>query len=414
MPYTGVGTREKRARGEEALLGELEGRARRRLGTYLRRLRQASGWTLEDLVRIVERQGGRLSVSTLHRIECGKSALPLETISLVARSLGVALSEIDERLQALRGTAVSRPAVRDAEGALATARRLAGEGRFWDALACLDAVLEGDDAPARLDPDVEARVHLARSYCHRKLRHYELSLAAAGRVLRREGVSEEPVVQALLLHLEVHAMRGDFLRARVYAEHCRGRIEGLRTSARAYGWLTLGILEFKQERWGEALACFDRAQDLYRELGAALEMARAEVLRAECLHRTGRRHAGLRLVEQGRRRAEALRGWEVVVLARFYQGDMAVRDGARARAEACFRAARDVARRAGLTNDLFVAWYRLWEVGRAFADSSLERRARRVLLRMLRRVERRALPEAARLLEMIRPSDPPRRAEDDA
>lgn len=396
---------------------DLEGKVRRDLGRHLRHLRQASGWTLEDLVRTVERQGGSLSVSTLHRIECGKSALPLETVSLLARSLGVPLSKIEERLHTSRGRSLSLSlgisSGDSPKRVLEASRDLAAKARYWEALALLDGALAPRPEGRALAPGTEAKIHLARSFCHRKLRQYESSLDAAGRALRVEGAGEALTIRALLLHMEVHAMREEFLRARVYAEHCLDRLERLDPPARAYARLALGILEFKQGRPAEALEHLDQAQDLYASLGATLELARAEILRADCLHRLGRRLAGRRLVSQGRDRARQVSGWEVLFLGQLYEGDMDSRERAKAAAEARYRKACDVARRARLTNDLFVAWYRCWELARRFSDRALEGRAERVLQRMLRRVERRAIPEAARFLTERRPEGSPRRREND-
>ena len=246
----------------------------------------------------------------------------MQALNLVSRSLGVPLAELGERLQVRLGhelaAAETAGALDRPEDLLESARESAATGDYWRSLTLLDAALaELDAAHADLDvphADVDAaqadltktagpspaerraKIHLARSFCLRKLRHYELSLAAAGDALRIDGAGEALKIQALLLHMEVHTMRGDFLQARVYADWCANRLAQLEPPAKAHARLALAILEFKQERYAEALSHLDQTQDLYASLGRALEQARVEVLRGACLHRLNRRLAARRLV----------------------------------------------------------------------------------------------------------------------
>jgi transcriptional regulator with XRE-family HTH domain len=58
-------------------------------GAHLRRLRQARGWSLQDLAL-----EAALSFVTVHRVETAKSAATLDVLLSLARALGVSVKEL--------------------------------------------------------------------------------------------------------------------------------------------------------------------------------------------------------------------------------------------------------------------------------------------------------------------------------
>lgn len=58
-------------------------------GAHLRRLRQAQGWSLEELAL-----QATLSLITVHRVETAKSVATLDVLLSLARALGVSVKEL--------------------------------------------------------------------------------------------------------------------------------------------------------------------------------------------------------------------------------------------------------------------------------------------------------------------------------
>jgi tetratricopeptide (TPR) repeat protein len=367
----------------------------------MRRLREASGWTLEELASEAKGRGVSLSLSTLHRIEVGRSPVSLEAASVLLRCLGSSLASVEELVAAARRIDREEEYEGSYESLVDRGLQRMKRGRYRDGLPLIDAAIDaelalGDEA----DPDRLAEGYVLASVCHRKLRHFELSLDAASRALNVRGCSEENRVRAALVHVEVHAKTDQPFQAELFARFVEARLDEMPDRTQSYGRFVLGNFALDVGEPEAALEHYERAREAYQRLGNRTELARLDVLRAQCAFELGRVAEAHRVGNAAYHEARRLGHLEIAAHASRVLGRMDARVGQEEGAYARFEEAARLARRGSLTHDLFLAWFEIWELARNTEDADRELRARRVLRRMLRHVRRADLPEARRFLAL--------------
>ncbi|RMG48791.1 MAG: helix-turn-helix domain-containing protein [Acidobacteria bacterium] len=385
-----------RARGARLESGDSE--VRRAVGERLRRTRTALGLTLDDLARRLDARGVKVSRSTIHRIETGRSPQPLETVAAMCAALALPLSAIEETARsAWRARCI------DLSGAgydelMRRGNRLGARGRFHEALAAFEAAHDRallDGGPVREREIRRSRALLHVADCLHRLRCYQLALDAAGRALNLAGDSADDRLRAVALHISIGYMQNDHYKADLFARHAEELLPGAAPAARAFALAVLANLHYRRDQWARARPLFEQAIALYRRLGARLQQAKVEVTAGHNLFLLGNEARGVALVHRGHERARRGRYAEVELYALRVLGRI---DAARGRYEDArfqFERAAAIARRLKLVHELFLAWFGRWEAARSAGDRREEQRSRRVLTRLLRRIDP-DLPEARR------------------
>ncbi len=360
------------------------------IGAHLRRTRQALGWTLDDVVDRVARDGLRLSRSTLHRIETGKTSLPVDAVASLSRVMGLSLGYLEDVIRASETREFIDTGDATFESLLDRGLSLASSGDAPRALRLFEAALDRsrleddlDDA-ARDDRTATALIHVAE--CHRRLRHHRLSLEAAGRVLNLRYCSDDNRLRAILLHVTVGYMTDDLRWAEIFGEYAERLLGHASDPVRAYGLYVLGNLSYKQGRPLDAITRYESARPLYEEMGSDLQLARLDVTLGHALFLAGRADDGLARVRDGQKRAARHGFREVSIYALRTLGLIETARGDDAAARFHFEEAASLARRLGLSHELFLSWHGVWEAARRAGDAESERWARRVLRRLLKKI----------------------------
>ncbi len=397
---------------------------RQAIGRRLRGLRRGLGWTLEDLTSRARAEGIRLSVSTLHRMETGASALPLETISVVCRLLGTTLGHLDELLHNERVLlAESQADDLPAAPELEEVRRVLARGRYPRALLMLEALLHALNSARSGGDQLRQRAEtlLLICFCQRKLRHYRLSHEAAAKVLNMPGCPEDLRLKAVLLQIEIHSMRDETFEAKLLADYAKrtllerrpmlddsGRdLAPFRSSilrrTRAFGSFVLGHMYLRQNALQQAVVWLTRAREAYRELGTIIEVARATTALADAALRGGDLQTAGRLAHEAYRQAKKGRFWDVAASALRILGRIDVAGEHPDAARFHFERAASLARRAGLEHEHFLACFGLWNLARIQGEAPQERRAKKVLHALLAKIDMAELPEAQSFVGSLRP-----------
>ncbi|UCF66151.1 MAG: helix-turn-helix domain-containing protein [Acidobacteriota bacterium] len=369
-------------------MSDLSVQVRRHVGQHLRRTRHALGWTLEDVTTRLAHDGVRLSRSTLHRIETGRTVLALETVSALCRVMGVPFGYLEE---IVRSAAAQREIDLTGyrfEELIAQGHALGARGRVALALqhfeAAHDWVLLQEQLDDRDDSLATALVHMAD--CQRRLRHFALSQEAATRALNLDGCSPENRLRAVLLNVSIGYMTRDFYRAALFAEHAERELPHASEPVQAFGYYVTGNLHYLQERYREAIVRFRRAERLYRRLDAPLQLSRLYVTMGHALARSEDGNGGASLIHDGYRMARKNRFHEVELYGLRILGLVDAERDDPDSALFHFEHAARLARRLGLTHELFLAWHGIWTVSRRHQDRDRERHARRALKRLLKKI----------------------------
>ncbi|GEM_PF-5313257 len=383
-------------------------RVRRAVGEHLRSLRQALGWTLDDVVARTARQGVRLSRSTLHRLECGRSIIPLDTVAALCRGLGSSLSRIDEivRSVSIEGEDIDLSGV-TFEHLQERAKREARRGRFDRVLPLLEAARDwlALHDPSEASASRKSRTLILIADCHRRLRHYALCLETAGQVLNLEDCPPTDHFMALVLHITVGTQTDDLYRAELYAARALKMMEDADPKDRAYGCIAIGHLRQKQGRYDVSESMLTKAYDLYHDLGDASALARTKIILGQTRHLAERNEDAHALVQQGlatARRSGDLHGifHGLAVLA-----EIDIDKGLYASARAHYDEFSSLARKVGDHTALFLAWHGFWVIARREKSTREEERAERVLKRLLMKVPI-GVPEAERFMASLTEEKP--------
>ncbi len=373
---------------------------RREIGVHLRRLRSSLGWTLDEVADKASLNGIPVSASTVSRVERGLTSVPAEALSALCDSLGSSLAYIEEIVRSAASSEELDLTGWDDTKLMEAATDAATKGQVRRALMLLQAA---HDWLLMQEDEVDRSERLAdvltwEAACYRRLHSFSRAQSTAARVLNMDAVSTDLKLHAVLLHVEVGYITGDFYRATIYAEHAKRLLSGVTERTRAFAEAVLGMLLFEQDKHDEAIPHLEASRDVYQQLECEIEVTRTSVTLGYCHFALGRPQGGRRLVRDARQRAERAGYGEVLVYALTTEGRMNAKSGELDKAAQLLKDAAFRARDLDLPTQEFIAWYTLWKAQDAAAgEAELEKTARK-LRKLLRRVPP-AVPEAREFLE---------------
>ncbi len=374
--------------------------SRTAVADHLKRLRGVLGWTLDDLAGRAREEGLAISTSTLSRLERGKTALPFETVVVLARCLGTPLGHLEDAVRASRGRHAVHVDGADFDALIAEGNSLARSGAIERALdhfeAAHDWLASRPDLAGREEMLAKTLIYLAEG--HRRLRRFEVAQARAAEVLNLPGCSLDNRLRAVLIHASIARNRGHAYKARLYARHAEELLPQAGPAAQAYAHGVLGFTRLELGELDAAVRLLESARARYTELGNELEACRMAVQLGFCHHRLGHPAAGWSMVRQGYEAARGAGWYECATSALLRMGEMARADGRPEVAVEHFELAAAIAARHSYPLQGFLAWHGIWQIARAGADAEAEARVARVLRRLLRKLAP-DFPEAREFLD---------------
>ncbi len=376
----------------------------RAVGAYLRRLRQEAGLSLAQVVELLSRDDVMLSVATLSRAEQGASVLRVDVAELLVERLGGTFEELAEVIRGARlRSSIDEPDAHlpgEPVDARQAAREIIVTGRYREGMSRLEMLAEALETGryAHADPSLLPSVRIDLGDVYRRLGMYERGLRVLLLAVRDPTIAPEDAFRARILLLAWCAATDTPHLGLALADHLRERLDG-----RTEGWMTglaravLGIAELARGNHRAAGEDLLVASRIYRDLDRPRDHLRLRAPLAEALHGLGRGLQAFRLLEEAVARAAELR---LVALETFLTrrlADLHRADGRLATARRTYARAAHLARRIGMTDELFLALHGSWKCALAEGAAARTRREAAALRRLARELDPR-MPAVAEFL----------------
>lgn len=383
-----------------------------RVGAFLKSLRESRNLTIRDLASQVQADGGRLSKSTLNRIEKGEGALDIEDAPFLCRRLGVSVAMLGE---VARTPKRSKDAKVSGDGteALARARKAGVCGRTIEALNVAESVEfalkigEGNSSP-----DTFARSLHLQVAGHIDLGNYNIAREILFRSRVIKGQSEDRINIGLCQELILSYKYEDFIHVDAIIEKCKART-AKQSIDRQFCHLAIGNAYLA---WADAEVDADRtfpaqakAKEAARWFEESIRISDQQKPEEKCRSIVG---LGFSLAIF----SETSRGIDVLAKGETMAGQLklpAVRNLAQRLLVRCFRRqgdfkrARAWARRALACADpatdplfSFLSGYELWRVGLDSHSKADVRSAALIMHKLVPRVDA-ELPPVKEFLEWV-------------
>ncbi len=242
----------------------------KRLGAYLRRLREGYGYTLRKVEERALAIGESIDNSQLSRFEKGKAVPSFDKLRALAKIFNVSVQNFSDIVD-LEEFARFKPSGQVFEDLLREGTGLFAKGEHGRAFVTYERALEiaerGDGDAGSAERLAEARRRMAAAL--KALGKLSLTEAELRNILRDRRSLERPTQLKVLLELGyVYRQLGDFYLASVMARECLDLavLEGdLRTQAAVLN--NLGSIHHDEGDYARALSHFKRSLELLDELG---------------------------------------------------------------------------------------------------------------------------------------------------
>ena len=273
-PGRGSANRFESARSRRSA-GAGDGPPSKRLGAYLRRLREGYGYTLRKVEERALAIGESIDNSQLSRFEKGKAVPSFEKLRALARIFNVSVQNFSDVLD-LEEYEPYKPTTTDYQELLRTGAELLARGEHGRAFVTYERALEvaesDGDGAAAVERAAEARWRMAAALkAMGKLSITEAELRAI--LKHRKQLGRRTRMKALLELSYVYRQFGDFYLASVFARECLelAAHEGdLRTQAGVLN--NLGSVYHDEGDPEQALGYFQRALETLERLGGHEEL----------------------------------------------------------------------------------------------------------------------------------------------
>ena len=384
---------------------KIEARVSREVGSRLRRLREARGFSQHDLCERVTSFGFELTESSLSRMERGKAVLGTPTMSAIAICLGISLDEIDQIIQHANFSEDTDFTGKNYESLFKEGRRIARSGYLAKSLQIFNAAHDWlliQDPPA-VDDHRLPDVLIWQGYLLARLRNFRLATDRCLRVLNRKSSDVERKANAMATLVLIGQLSDDSFSARLYARELETLHGQLSPRVQARTIAVTGNLHAEEGDFSSAVACYERSLALYRCLGDCAEVARALALLGYSLFRAGTRTCGAELIAKAVAEAQKEGCEEVTGFGLRCLGITELLSDNYSRASSLIEDAALIARKLGDLGDEFEYRFHLWRHHkRILKDPEFEsRRLRRKLDALVKNLEPR-IPEVRQYLVDLR------------
>ncbi len=236
----------------------------RRLGAYLRRLREGYGYTLRKVEERSGTFGESIDNSQLSRFEKGKAVPSFEKLRALARVFNVSVQNFSDILDLEEYSRDTR-LEGDFEYLVARGRERFGRGEYGHAVIAFEQALEHSESSGDTNSAARARLYMAASLkCLGKLSLTEAELRTILKT-RRE-LSDGIILRCLLELTQVYRQFGDYYLAGVFARECLEIAErSSENRIRASVLNTLGSILHDEGEYEDALPLFEEAVEAIRK-----------------------------------------------------------------------------------------------------------------------------------------------------
>jgi transcriptional regulator with XRE-family HTH domain len=376
---------------------------RERFGQYLRRIRESKKLSLDAVEELAVGYPDRLTKSHLSRIENGRAEPTFRRLYALSQIYGVPVATLAERfeLDLHRERTDTEVPAGDVEAVRERVWRLVDEGRFFDALLHLDALLLFEDA-GRRDPVEDVRLRIQRVHCLNRCGHHEMARQEAESLLERDGLDARDRVVTLHFLAVACLRQSRFTVAAIAVEHARGLADDLPDARllRAHLDQTHGQVLAGAGRLDDAVAAFESAMNGFRELGRTLERARATRNLAAVYLDLGKLRTARRFLDEVIRDAERNGHDRHLAFALSDKAVLAWRESDLDGCEAFALRSNRIARERDYPGIVFRNCYYLWRVAEVRSDRAAVRLNEKTLKTYLARVET-SLPERAEFVARL-------------
>lgn len=368
---------------------------RERFGQYLRRIREARKLSLDAVEELAVGYPDRLTKSHLSRIENGLAEPTFRRLYALSQIYGVPVATLAERFEMDLHRERTDAHVPNDDPAAVRERvwRLVDEGRFFDALLHLDALLLFGDADD-LDAAERVRLRIQRVHCLNRCGHHEMARQEAESLLETEGLGSRDRVVALHFLAVACLRQARFTVASISVEHARRLADDLPDGAllRAHLDQTHGQVLAGAGRFDAAVEAFESAMQGFREQGRGLEWARATRNLASAYIELGKLKTARRFLDDVIRDCERNGHDRHLAFALSDKAVIAWRESDLDGCEAFALRSNRIARERDYPNVVFRNCFYLWRVAESRSDRAAVRLNERTLKSFLARVES-TLPE---------------------
>lgn len=230
----------------------------RRLGAYLRRLREGYGYTLRKVEERSGTLGESIDNSQLSRFEKGKAVPSFEKLRALARVFNVPVQNFSDILD-LEEYSRDVPIEGCFEELVVIGRERFSQGEYGHAVIAFEQALE--DAESSGDTKAAARARLYMAAGLKCLGKLSLTEAELRTILKtRRDLSDEIILRCLLELTQVYRQFGDYYLAGVFARECLEIADrSSENRIRASVLNTLGSILHDEGEYEDALPLFEEA-----------------------------------------------------------------------------------------------------------------------------------------------------------
>ncbi len=367
--------------------------AGRRFGTYLRKVREGRRLSLDAVEEMSTGYAERVTKSHLSRIENGQAVPSFTRLYTLSRIYGVPVSSLAERFEVdLRRQQLPPEVARKSEeDALTDAARLRMAGRYAEALAVYEAVLDslGDRRAEAGTAERISDLRLQRINCLWHLGCYGLAKDECEEVLSDPHLPTDRELLALQNFAMCCVSLGRFTVALMALERAEKHLGAPDAPVRMAADLTAirGFIHSVTGAPAKAAESFSAAMDLYREIGNSFEACRCQINLGYALLESSEAARSRTHLDAGLAIAESAGYDRHKALALGHLALLSLRGGDPGAAETYALRSNTIARPREFTSLLFRNCYCLWKVAKARGDEAGVRANERTLRTYVNRVE---------------------------
>lgn len=385
-------TRQKQATSAAPVHGS------RRLGSYLRDLREGYGYTLRKVEEHAVAMGEAIDNSQLSRFEKGKAVPSFDKLRALARVFNVPVQNFSDVLD-LEEYRDYTPESEDYQRLLGEGRELLSRGEAGRALVTYERALELaseiDEPDKRLELAAEARWRMAR--CLKSLGKLYMTERELREILKaRHRLPRATRLRTLLQLAYLYRELGDYYLATVLAKESLDLARREGDLGRQAGVLnTLGNIQQDEGRYERAIESYEQAHEVLEQVPGHEEMTVTVMTNlGGCLVGTGEYERALDLLRRAHGRARQSGYRRIAALALTWIAEAWKRRGEYGQAREHLSESDALASRTeGYFHDiLFLNAFHRWEIARDEENSTGEKIAFG-RLRHLRSLLQRRFPE---------------------
>ena len=384
----------------------MQSSSKRKLGEYLKKLREGYGYTLRKVEEKTERSGLQIDNSQLSRFEKGQTVPSFEKLKVLADIFNISIQHFSDIID-LTHLQIYKPKSNDFQELVQEGEAEYRLGNFGKAYAIFERAVELAELQSGSNGKelfVESKMKMATalkalgrlSMCENELR-----------ALLRNNINISRKMQARILMQLAYVNRelGDFYVASMMAKECLKLLGGEEDREMQAAVLnTLGNIAFDEGRFAEAVESYEKAHSLLDMLPGREELKmRILVNLGGSYISTGSFAKGFTLINNAMNEArnKGYRRTAALALTRMGEAYMSKKQFNRARR--CFRESDVLSdRQDGKYSDiLFLNSYRIWELFKIENNSVQEKIYFRRLKQLRSQIERR-FPEVCKFDNFIK------------